>query len=569
MATSFSPLNWVQLKKGSDRVEAFLDKFDGKEKFVLVNGTEVEITKIKYKNIDYKPGSVVLRESWMSIPTTLGKVTFFGKDNKQYTWTKLAKTSEFGGQSKSQKGKVNTGGVITEVLSETGFVFYYALLVNGHLDNYSVESWQNVNNTPTFKILCMQFNGVSKMLKYQFNDVKAMDSYLGRMYGFLTDEGWDTVLRAQVKAFKKQYNNIDNSYFLSRPSALPAEINPYTAYGNLANALKGYMGLSTKIGPDKWNPADFWIINEAGFKLMRMWLEKSKKLKTINSETYSSSYMNLVNRQLIKLYHKKNVYPVSLKKSGLKPRIIEVNSAKSEITQTVEYEKVLLAPTNQDVQIFYKLTTFDNGKRIASKNLQAKMKTASGGFRLELLEVGKQGKARYGTIGVGIQQYIIQNTDDSGIMKLEEVRNGVKTENPELEHIIPTTSPRNWMGVNKYSKLGRDAQKLLPYVNRMMVEINGKDSRFLPEKIRKAKPQESIPTKAGAGELAIAIVKIINKHARDITIENLHLAAGSGGVQVGMSPQQLRARMNFFNLDEDDMILLSGNMKEYDALLSA
>ena len=29
------------------------------------------------------------------------------------------------------------------------------------------------------------------------------------------------------------------------------------------------------------------------------------------------------------------------------------------------------------------------------------------------------------------------------------------------------------MGVNKYAKMGKDAEKLLPYVNSMMEKING------------------------------------------------------------------------------------------------
>ena len=38
------------------------------------------------------------------------------------------------------------------------------------------------------------------------------------------------------------------------------------------------------------------------------------------------------------------------------------------------------------------------------------------------------------------------------------------------------------------------------------------------------------------------VTKIINKFARDIVVENLHLAAGSGGIRVGASPDQLKRR---------------------------
>ena len=70
------------------------------------------------------------------------------------------------------------------------------------------------------------------------------------------------------------------------------------------------------------------------------------------------------------------------------------------------------------------------------------------------------------------------------------------------------------------------------------------------------------------GEVAVAVTKIINKHARDIVIENLHLAAGSGGIQVGASPQQMKARARYLGMKEDELILVD-SMKEYDALLGA
>ena len=55
---------------------------------------------------------------------------------------------------------------------------------------------------------------------------------------------------------------------------------------------------------------------------------------------------------------------------------------------------------------------------------------------------------------------------------------------------------------------------------------------------------------------------------RDITIENLHLAAGSGGVQVGASPQQLAARAKYLGMTDDDLVL-PVDMPSYDAILGA
>ena len=133
---------------------------------------------------------------------------------------------------------------------------------------------------------------------------------------------------------------------------------------------------------NKWNPADFWIFNSRGLKFMEMWNKKANELKSIKSETYSASYMNLVNNQVYKLFEKNMLFPVSLKKSGASVKIVKVNDKNTNIDQIVEYDKVLLDPNNQDVQIFYNLSTYEDNKLLSKKELKAKMKTAKGGFRL-------------------------------------------------------------------------------------------------------------------------------------------------------------------------------------------
>lgn len=563
----YSPLGWAQLRKDASRVEAFLDKFDGKENFLLIDGTSVQFSKIKIGSIEYKPGSSNLRSMWTAMPSSVGTVTFIGTDNKRYGFSKIAKTSEFGGKGgKTQSSGSFSGGVITEVLSEVGFCFYFAMHVNGHLDSYNPDVWQSVDNAQKFRELCGNFSGVPLMLKYQYNDTSALNSQISKMHGFLTVAGWDPILRSQAKAFKSKYSNIGKSYFICRPSSLPEDINPYTTYSYVAEALKSFVGLQQKIDPNKWNPADFWIFSQKGLRMISSWNSKAKRLKSLKAETYSSSFMNLVNKKLISLYKSGDVYPVSLKKSSTNPRIIEVNSGRDEIEQTVEYEKVLLAPTNQDVQIFYKLKTYDNKKLVSTKNLYAKLKTKAGGFRLEIYEVGDS-KARHGSIGNGLQQYIIKNTNDSGIRVLEQIRSDRRFS--EIKDLFPTGG-QQWLGTLKYTKLNDDAQNLLPYLNELMREVNGpgKNSEFDIGKFTNDK-NLVIGTKTGAAELAVAVTKILNRNARDIVIENLHLAAGSGGINVGASLQQIKARAAYLGIDEDDLLSLGPDQKAYDALLGA
>ena len=560
----FSALQFSNLQKNPQRLQKFVEKFNAKEDFTLVDGKKIKIKQIEINKVRYKPGDGELESAIFdsSLKGTAVKLYNGG----MITITKLAKTDEFGGQSKSKsEGGGGFQGKATEVLSETAFCFYYALVVTGNLKNYSMESWKKVKNTSDFQTLCRQFTGVHKMLTYQFNDVAELDKHLPRMYAFLTQEGWDDIATRQAKKFKSKYPSITRSYYIARPSGMDKSYNPYVAFNNLKDSLKGYIGLDRAVDENKWNPADFWIFNRRGQYFMEIWNKKAKELKSIKSETYSASYMNLVNNQVYKLFEKNMLFPVSLKKSGTSVKIVKVNDKNTNIDQIVEYDRVLLDPNNQDVQIFYNLSTYEDDKLLSKKELKAKMKTAKGGFRLEL-EEASNATARHGSVGVGLQQYIIYNTNDSGISKLNEIRK--EFDEDDMYQYLPRGSTENWMGVNKYNRIGNEAAKLLPYVNRMMEEINGADSKFNDRKYAgQGSYATAIATKAGAGELAIAVTKIINKFARDIVVENLHLAAGSGGIKVGASPEQIKRRSRLLGMKEDEMILIE-DVKEYKNLFS-
>ena len=135
----FTKLQTKDLKT-EDRVNAFVDKFDAKQDFTKVDGKTIKIKNIKFQGETFIPKkSGELRSLLL---TLLGD---FGSRDLQISVTggninigALAKVPEFGGQGKAQTGKITTGGVVTEVLSEVGFCFYFALHVNKQLDTYSV-----------------------------------------------------------------------------------------------------------------------------------------------------------------------------------------------------------------------------------------------------------------------------------------------------------------------------------------------------------------------------------------------------------------------------------------------
>jgi len=556
-------LTFGTLKRREGRIDKFLTKFKDEKEFVFVDGTSAKIDKVLIGSTEYSPSDAdttlkVILNASPKLPTLKIKV-----GTKTMAFGSLAKTSEFGGQGGGATAVASVGGKVTEVLSETGFCFYYAMLVTGHLDNYSPDVWSTVKNVTDFKSLCVLYPGVSQILKYQLNDVSDLNKNISSMHSFLTDHEWHEVLISQVKAFKSKYPSVGTSYFLARPSAIPADFNPYSTYKLISDTIKSYAGLSRAIGEDKWNPADFWIFNQKGITLMKQWNQKAKRLASMKAENYSISYMNLVNKQLIKLYKQGYVYPVSLKKTSGSPTIKEINTGKDEITQIVEYEKVELLTKNLDVQIYFTVKTFDNNKLISTKKLKAKMKTKAGGFRLELEETGG-GAARHGSIGVGLQEFIIKETNDQGIKKLESIRSDQKYSN--IKDRFPTSGSRHWMGVSEYTR-SSDSQVLIPYLEELMKDINTRVD--IAEFTSKYSKSEEIGTKTGAAELAVAIHNILNKHSRDIVIENLFNAAGSQGISAGVSNAQLENRKRLLGMSDDDIVTIINDTKSMNAVLQA
>jgi hypothetical protein len=553
-------LTYAKLIKDNNRIDLFIKKFSNGEKFVFHDNQsnkswESKIDKVlvgKNKIVQLPSDSEHLKVVFYSKPSSLSlKVV---TDGKELAFGKLFKTQEFGGDDKSTgkstKG-VKWGGVNTEVLSEIGFCFYYALLVNGKLDDYTPEIWTGVKKAQDFKKLCDDFGGsVSTMLMDEFTDATAINARIYLMRDFLVGQGWDLVLRNQVKAFNGKYTNVGTQYKLTRPSAIPDTFNPYSTFRILSDSMKSYASLAAKIGEDKWNPADFWIYNAAGKRALTELHTKATRLKNLQGDDYKVTYMNEVNKKIYELYESNDLYPVSLKKSST-PHIHEVNAG-GEITQIVKYTKSVVGMTNQDSQLHFEVKTYKGKKLTDTKKMVAKYKTASASFALEL-EFGSS--ARHGKIGRSLQEFLIKETDDSGIKEIENIRKG----HTGLSEHFPSDGAANWIGVSKYVKLGEE-EVLLPYLQALVKRLpEHKDLNLNTFTSRYAGKGKAIGTKTGATELAVAVDRVKNKLSRDIVMENIYKAAGSGGVGAGLSERQINDRKRILGITDKDIISLTGD----------
>ncbi len=168
----------------------------------------------------------------------------------------------------------------------------------------------------------------------------------------------------------------------------------------------------------------------------------------------------------------------------------------------------------------------------------------SGGARLEI-EAG--GAARYGSMGTENYQYLIRETDRSGILSLNRIRN--KKEFFDLKNKYwSKTGGAQWLARAEYVKeFQRNPEgfrkEIEPYTQQLFKHINGTvwDSASIEMKARS--PEEAYLNKTHAGEVAVAVEDITSNIMRDITVENLFNLAASQSFGAGVSLSQLQTRM--------------------------
>ena len=566
-------LSLGELKKRAGRIDIFVDMWSKGTPFVFEDGNCRQIISIILDSgeLDVRELSKVAKrrnEQILQAKLAIEKATkgdVKADDNKKYPLTKLAKTKEFGGTggtSKTEEITKVSGGVITEVLSETGFCFYYALLVNGKLDAFNRGSFKTVGNKREYLQLINDL-GLTKQLSDGIKD-EQIEKYIKIMYQFL-GTGWDEILRAQVKKFKSTYNKAGSSYYMTRSPAIPDAYNPYSTYRAVTTVMQKKYNFDKKIGEDKWNPADLWIYNDAAIKRLTELNTLADKLRRQDGDEYKISLLDMVNEEIYKLYKEGICFPVSLKKSSLSPHVDEIN-VKGETEKITTLDKVELSQGNIDVKFHFTLKVFQGNKLVYTNNkLRVKMKAgASGGFRLEI-EGGKD--ARFGSMGSTIYTFIIKETDDSGLKVLEKIRNSVKKSNENLEDVIPSMSDKMWFGGPTYMALNKDVKnkklikELTPYLQQMYEKVNGKGEKFNSTLVKTGSETEKIYNKTSAAELAIAVGSIVNKYSRDIVVENLVDAASSARLSAGIRPEQIEARKKQLGGKiDDDFKTLPTNM---------
>ena len=258
--------------------------------------------------------------------------------------------------------------------------------------------------------------------------------------------------------------------------------------------------------------------------------------------------MEKLNNRIFLLFKKGLLFPVSLKAPTGSAKVVFENDTTSDLQKVVKYDKLEYTNGNQDAKIKFKVDEVDksNGKIVRKDYIKGSIKTKtvlSGGARLEI-EAG--GAARYGSMGTENYQYLIRETDRTGIASLNDIRD--KKEFSDLKtKYWGKTKGAQWLAraeyVKHFKKDPEEFKKLIePYTQVLFQTVNPNlfDARAIGNPRSVA---EAFLNKTHAGEVAIAMEFITNKIMRDVTTENLFNLAASQGFGAGVSRAQLQTRI--------------------------
>jgi hypothetical protein len=214
----------------------------------------------------------------------------------------------------------------------------------------------------------------------------------------------------------------------------------------------------------------------------------------------------------------------------------KIVNEKNYFDEEVKFDKFILGKNNQDIQIYMKVRKVERDpktERITkrypfySDEMYLKMKTKSGGYRLELNITGTE--ARHGSLGQEAYQTAIRKTDRGGIDELGEVRKkevykDLKFGNSSGEKWISYEITKN-ANENEYLKINSYLTEIFNYVNGSNnVSFNESDMDWIQSKIV-------------ASEIGYSIKGTGNKLRMDMICENLYRIASSRGMVYGTSSQ--------------------------------
>ncbi|MFZ9354170.1 MAG: hypothetical protein ACO25L_05060 [Candidatus Nanopelagicales bacterium] len=310
-----------------------------------------------------------------------------------------------------------------------------------------------------------------------------------------------------------------------------------------------YLKANTGLQPDKWNPADIWIMTPEGIRSLVHFNRVAA-----NREKASVA---LINNFLIKQFERRDIIPVSLKKTVANPSAIHYTIMNSnQFVERISFggtnnPTIELTGGNRDMKINFTLETVELNKGMSARNAQSKLfgnigKPVSGSqknirikynvnkkqLELEYTQSGQPSLAlaKMGSLGSKSFSSIISQTSDQGISALNKIKQnykddlGLKTENYFISQTV------------KFTEEQYDLMTM--YMNDIWKQVTGDVMPDMRRDKSVGNNVDLLKDKLMSSELSLAIGGIKNETVKRRVVQNLYNACASIGFGSGLNREE-------------------------------
>lgn len=310
-----------------------------------------------------------------------------------------------------------------------------------------------------------------------------------------------------------------------------------------------YLKANTGLQPDKWNPADIWIMTPEGIRSLVHFNRVAA-----NREKASVA---LINNFLIKQFEKRDIIPVSLKKTVANPSAIHYTIMNSnQFVERISFggtnnPTIELTGGNRDMKINFTLETVELNKGMNARNAQSKLfgnigKPVPGSqknirikynvnkkqLELEYTQSGQPSLAlaKMGSLGSKSFSSIISQTSNQGISALNKIKQnykdglGLKTEDYFISQTV------------KFTEEQYDLMTM--YMNDIWQQVTGDVMPDMRRDKSVGNNVDLLKDKLMSTELSLAVGGIKNETVKRRVVQNLYNACASIGFASGLNKEE-------------------------------
>jgi hypothetical protein len=471
-------------------------------------------------------------------------VTFLNSKNAEFPTTdggKVKVTELWKENVKESKPKTEAkvGGRDTEVYSEilVQFCLAYRLIYGERATHDKVGDGDDFKSN----VFGAVKNRIVTAGKFSLTNATTRKNL--RQFSRQISDGTDTWLdsssaSAEVLVSKLKIPN-DAKIFNDKIFGTGGSGDPYAVY------LKANTGLQ----PDKWNPADIWIMTPVGIRELvhfnRIAANKEK------------ASVALINNFLIRKFEDRDIIPVSLKKTKADPSSVHYTIMNSnQFVERISFggtnnPTIELTGGNRDMKINFTLETVELNNGMTAKNAQANLfgnigKTVPGSeknirikynvnkkqLELEYTQSGQPSLAlaKMGSLGYKSFTSIISKTSNQGIKKLDNIKKkykddlGLNIGNEFISQPIKFTD-------DQYDQMTM-------YMNDIWTQVTGDNMPDMRNDKAIGNNVSYLKDKMMASEVSLSISGIKNEKVQRRVVQNLYNACASIGFGSGLNREE-------------------------------